>query len=165
MTYLGVEVVEDLQEMLTAKYPDAHIWILGIDGDPDPVWEAAQQTALLTVRDGGTVVVTRPVPLPYAEIVAEQVQGLDMTAEITGVAMPDYEQAWVRFHAENAGYEVRDALDDASDEADAFARMTYGTDDLSRLDAEGRKAWHKAACEHIPGWADAVRDGHREGVA
>jgi hypothetical protein len=165
MTYFGVEVVEDLEDMLTAKYPDAHIWILGIDGDSDPVWEAAQQTAILTVRDGATVVVTRPVPLPYAEITAGQVRGIGMTAEITGVAMPDYEEAWVRFHGEDAGCEVRDALDDAAGEADAFARMAYGTDDLSRLDAEGRKAWHKAACEQIPGWADAVRDGHREGAA
>jgi hypothetical protein len=79
-----VEIVDDkaLENLFAARVPDAMIYFLGLDDDPDPEWLAAQTTTTLTVTDSENRVVVRAVPLPYALRITTQAINLGMDAAV-----------------------------------------------------------------------------------
>lgn len=151
-----IETVNDrrITAALERQAQGAELFTFGIDDDPDPVWLAAQPTALLTVcgTDGKVAGAIR-VPAFYAVHVATQANALGLTASITGRRGVNHVAAWGSMYWQLAD----DERDDANDEANAHTRTLYGTDDLEDLDADGQYAWCKAACEALPAWMEATK--------
>jgi hypothetical protein len=138
-----LNAVEAVEALFAAKVPDAMLWLLGLNDDPDPVWFARQQRAEVTVHDGATTVETDLLPLPYAEMIAAQARDLGMAAEIGPVIDLVPADSWAIL-ASRVGYE---GLDVAYGAADAAVVDRFGTYLFTEIGQEGRELWHRVAWE------------------
>jgi len=155
-----LDVVDDLAYLFRAKVPSAHLWHLGSDGEPDPLWIAAQNRARLIIWDGDARVTTRLIADPYIMPVIAQAERLGMRAAYDDTHGPDYQGAWAMLWQLAYGRNDAQGVDEvhaASDAADAVIRESFGRDDLDQLPRRARDLWCKAALGHTAAWKAVTR--------
>lgn len=97
-----IKTVDDTLDLFLSVIPArqrVHFWHLGVDdvplvsdGDGDDTVDrsyaaelGAQPTAAVEIRHGGGVLTTRPLPLEYAEQIAQQAQSLGFAATLSAL--------------------------------------------------------------------------------